>query len=125
MAAPNEENILNPFAPKRRNAKEMTPTAGAGARWTALRTVFLFGRVGHRTWERILDTSFNVAGGAAMSANQSKGPEKFSNLGRIYREVQELRQVRQAESVRGFEETPLSNAAPKNALELRNVSPRP
>jgi hypothetical protein len=29
MAAPNEENILNPFAPKRRNAKEMTPTAGA------------------------------------------------------------------------------------------------
>jgi len=45
-----------------------------------------------------------------MSANQSKGPEKFSNLGRMYREVQELRlQVRQAESVRGFEETPLSN----------------
>jgi len=44
-----------------------------------------------------------------MSANQSKGPEKFSNLGRIYREVQELRlQVRQAESVRGFEETPLT-----------------
>ena len=34
-----------------------------------------------------------------MSANQSKGPEKFSNLGRMYREVQELRlQVRQAES---------------------------
>src|SRR6476660_7499496 len=28
MAAPNEENILNPFAPKRRNAKEMTPTRG-------------------------------------------------------------------------------------------------
>src|SRR5712675_736186 len=30
MAAPNEENILNLFCPKRRNAKEMTPTAGAG-----------------------------------------------------------------------------------------------
>jgi hypothetical protein len=60
-----------------------------------------------------------------MSANQSKGPEKFSDLGRIYREVQELRlQVRQAESVRGFEETPVSNAASKNGLELRNVSPR-
>src|SRR5258708_15993602 len=93
--------------------------------WTALRTVFLFGRVGHRTWERILDTSFNVAGGAAMSANQSKGPEKFSNLGRMDREVQELRlQVRQAESVRGFWESPLINAASNNALELRNVFPR-
>jgi hypothetical protein len=34
-----------------------------------------------------------------MSTNQSKDPAKFSNLGRLYREVEELRlQVRQAES---------------------------
>jgi hypothetical protein len=66
-----------------------------------------------------------------MSTNQSKDPATFSNLGRLYREVEELRlQVRQAESAGGFEETLLRRARharhrrvsarlPRNPAELR------
>jgi hypothetical protein len=72
--------------------------------------------VGHRTQERIFNTGLNVAGGAAMNTNQSKSPVKFSDLGRMYQEVQELRvQVRQVESARGFEEAPLRNPLPRMA----------
>jgi hypothetical protein len=60
-----------------------------------------------------------------MSTNQSKDPAKFSNLGRLYREVEELRlQVRQAESAGGFEETLDSTTLQANGIEPRNVLPR-
>jgi hypothetical protein len=62
-----------------------------------------------------------------MSTNQSKDPAKFSNLGRLYREVEELRlQVRQAESAGGFEETLGSTTLQANGIvtKERFVSPQ-